>query len=317
MASAAHRVRVKLASGPSALAMVASRSVRRSSDILTGSERLLPAFLIVGAQRCGTTSLYQALSRHPAVIRSPLHREVHYFDNHYDRGLAWYRSHFPTRSRAERVRRTTGMDAVTFESSPFYLFHPLAIARIAEDLPDARLIVMVRDPIERAVSAHAHEVALGRETEPLERALELEPTRIAGEWQRMLADPTYTSVHLQHHAYVARGLYADQLDRAARFVARDQMLVIDAGDFFATPAPVYDRVLAFLGLEFTGYPTFARHNARATTTMPEHLRATLTERFEESDQRLAEWLGAVPSWRRGSSAIYPPLPSVHLDGAER
>jgi hypothetical protein len=257
---------------------------------ITAPMRTLPGFLIVGAQRCGTTSMYRALSEHPVVRKAVLHKGVHYFDMNYERGLSWYRAHFPL------VR--TGR--LAFESSPYYMFHPLAAARIAADLPEVKLIVLVRDPVERAYSAYAHERARGFETEPFERAIELEAQRLAGEAERIAAEPGYLSHSHQHHAYRARGQYAEQLSRLERLFGRDQIHVVDSGDFFATPEPVYDRALDFLGLARTarGYPAFERHNARARTPIPETLRAKLDEHFTPFDERLARWLGRVPSWRR-------------------
>ena len=99
------------------------------------------------------------------------------------------------------------------------MFHPLAADRIAADLPGVRLLVLVRDPVERAYSAHAHERARGFETEPFERALELEPARLAGEAERIAAEPGYLSASHQHHAYRARGRYVEQL-RAAGAAGR-------------------------------------------------------------------------------------------------
>jgi len=258
---------------------------------LTSPARMLPGFLIVGAQRCGTTSMYRALSQHPDVRKAVLHKGVHYFDMNYDRGLSWYRAHFPMRAAA----------AVTFESSPYYLFHPLAADRISHDLPGVKLLVLVRDPAERAYSAHAHELARGFETEPFERALDLEAERLRGEAERMLADPGYLSHSHQHHAYLARGRYAEQLDRLERIFGADRVHVVDSGDFFTRPEPVYDAVLAFLGLPARGYPAFERHNARQRSPMAAELRSRLGAYFEPSDQRLVSWLGRAPSWRRPSS----------------
>src|SRR5215469_7371422 len=101
-------------------------------------------------------------------------------------------------------RRVTGAEPLTFESSPYYMFHPLAPARIAADLPGVKLLVLVRDPVERACSAHAHELARGYESEPFERALELEDERLSGEAERIMAHPGYLSPSHQHHAYRAR-----------------------------------------------------------------------------------------------------------------
>jgi len=178
------------------------------------------------------------------------------------------------------------------------MFHPLAAERIAHDLPDTKLIVLLRDPVERAISAFTHETARGFETESFERALELEPARIAGERDKMLADPGYDSAHLQHNAYLTRGQYIEQLERLEGLVGRERLHVVDSHDFFTNPAPVYAAVCAFLGLpEFDG-AVFDQHNARPRSPMPGDLAARLDEHFRPYDERLAQWWGQVPGWRR-------------------
>jgi Sulfotransferase domain len=276
----------------------AVHAVTVTAGRLTGRARMLPGFLIVGGQRCGTTSMYRTLSQHPALLKAVLHKGVHYFDLNYGQSLNWYRAHFPLLARAALVRSRTGVAPLTFESSPYYIFHPLAGQRIASDLPGVKLLVLVRDPVERAYSAHAHELARGHESEPFERALELEPGRIDGEAARISADPSYHSHSLQHQAYLTRGQYADQLDALEKIFGADRIHAVDSGDFFTRPEPVYDAVLDFLGLPHLGYPVFERHNARPRSAMPEALRAQLSERFRPFDERLERWLGAVPSWRR-------------------
>jgi hypothetical protein len=259
---------------------------------------MLPAVLIVGAQRCGTTSMYRTLSQHPAVLKAVLHKGVHYFDMNYDRGMGWYRAHFPLRVSARRAARAAGDPALTFESSPYYMFHPCAADRIARDLPDVKLLVLVRDPVERAYSAYAHELARGFETESFERALELEDERLRGEVERMARDPAYLSHAHQHQAYRARGRYCEQLGRLERIFGADRIHVVDSGDFFTKPEPEYDAVLDFLGLRGHGYPEFERHNARPRAAMSPALRTELASYFEPYDQLLTRWLGRVPSWRR-------------------
>jgi len=265
----------------------------------TSRARILPGFLIVGAQRCGTTSMSRTLDEHPAVFSAVLHEEVHFFDVSYRRGLSWYRSHFPLLAAARRAARAAGVEPVSFESSPYYMFHPLAAERIAKDLPGVRLLVLLRDPVERAYSGHAHEVAHGFETEPFEAALDVESARLEGEAKRIAMDPDYFSYSHQHHSYVARGQYVEQLERLERQFGRDRLHVVDSGDFFADPEAVYDGVLAFLGLPNRGYPAFKRRNARPRSPMSETVRAALAEHYRPYDERLAAWLGHEPSWRRG------------------
>ena len=264
----------------------------------TNHARMLPGVLIVGAQRCGTTSMFRTLSQHPAVLKAVLHKGVHYFDMNYDRGICWYRAHFPLRARARRAARAAGDPALTFESSPYYMFHPCAADRIARDLPGVKLLVLVRDPVERAYSAYAHELARGFETETFERALELEPERLRGEAERIARNPAYLSHAHQHQAYRARGQYSEQLERLERTFGSERIHVVDSGDFFTKPEPEYDAVLDFLGLRNHGYPEFEQHNARPRAQMSPVLRAELSTYFEPFDQRLTRWLGKVPSWRR-------------------
>ncbi|RCG31279.1 sulfotransferase [Sphaerisporangium album] len=277
-----------------------AHAVSHTAGRLTVGGRLLPCFLIVGAQRCGTTSLYRALAQHPLVLKPVLRKGVHYFDIAYEKGLSWYRAHFPLKTTAYRLERRYGTRPLAFESSPYYLFHPLSPYRMARDLPGAKMIVLVRDPVERAYSAHAHELARGFETEPsFERAVELEPARLEGEIERLCAEPYARSTAHRHHAYVTRGQYAEQLARLESVMGRRRILVIDSGRFFTTPEPVYDQVLEFLGLPRLGDPVFERHNARPRpTTMPHSLRRTLSDHFLPWDHKLRDWLGDTPSWRR-------------------
>jgi len=273
----------------------------RSYGRLTAPARMLPSFLICGGQRCGTTSLYRALAAHPAVLKAVLHKGVHYFDTGYHRGAAWYRGHFPLTRTAARVERETGVPAQTFESSPYYMYHPRAAVRIARDLPEVKIIVLVRDPVERAYSQHTHEVARGFESElSFARALALEPQRLRGQEERLRRDPGYYSFAHQHHAYRARGEYARYLDRLAMLFGHDRIHVVESERFFADPGPVYDEVLTFLGLPAlsTGHPEFARHNARPRRApLNPVLREELTAHFAPYDESLAHWLGQPPGWR--------------------
>jgi hypothetical protein len=265
---------------------------------MTAEGRMRPGFLIVGAQRCGTTSLFKTLSQHPAVLPAVFHKGVHYFDSAMDRPMSWYIGHFPTQRRAIAVERRIGVKPVTGESSPFYMFHPLAPDRIADALPDVKLLVLLRDPVERAYSAHAHESARRFEIEPFERALELEPARLVGERERMLVDPGYVSHHFQHNAYVTRGQYIEQLLQLEDVFGRERMLVIDSDEFFANGRPAFDSVCDFLGLPRRDDITFGKHNSRSRAPMSTQLRERLTAHFAPYDERLAAWWGRVPSWRR-------------------
>jgi hypothetical protein len=265
------------------------RTLTRTAGRLSSGIRMLPGFLLVGTQRGGTTSLFRALAPHPGVAQPNLHKGVHYFDVNYARGLDWYRGHFPLR-RGSRL---------AFESAGYYMHHPLAPERIAADLPGVKLLVLLRDPVERAYSAHKHELARGFETEPsFERAVALEPERLAGEVERIKVEPGYVSHSHRHHSYLDRGHYADQLQVLFDRFGRDRVHVAFAEDFFTEPEPCFDAVVDFLDLPRWRPATFERHNARPGSPLAPELHDRLTEHFAPYDERLAALLGEVPPWRR-------------------
>jgi hypothetical protein len=272
----------------------AGRTVTRALGRASAGSRLLPTFLLIGAQRAGTTSLHRALLGHPAVVGPVLHKGVHYFDVAYPRGVRWYRGHFPTSAVA---RRRAGGPPQVFESSGYYLHHPYVPDRIAAHLPDVKLVAMLRDPVERAYSAHRHELARGFETLGFEEALDREAERLAGEVER-LRDPAYVSRAHRHHSYVDRGQYAEQLARYRDRFGADRVHVVWSEDFYERPEAAYADLLDFLGVAPWQPPTFERWNARPRAPMAEATRARLEAHFAPHDAALAELLGQVPSWTR-------------------
>ena len=272
-----------------------SRRIAEEWGALTAPARMAPAFLVVGAQRSGTTTLFRVLSDHPRLVRPTISKGVAYFDVNYQRGMRWYLGHFPLRATAVRL---AGRGAKTFELSGYYSFHPLAADRIAKDLPHARVVLMVRDPVERAYSAHAHELARGFESEPFERALELEEQRLSGEVERITSDPTYRSHAHRHQAYLARGRYHEQVDRFAGAVGADRVHIVDAGRFFDEPRAELRALWNFLGVEDHQPPDgLQKWNARERMPMPDDLRRRLAAYFEPHDRLLETQMRRVPSWR--------------------
>jgi hypothetical protein len=263
----------------------------------TARLRLEPSFIMIGAQRCGTTSMFRALTAHPQLVRPLYHKGINYFDLNYYRGADWYRSHFPLAEIARRKRARYG-HPVAFEASGYYLYHPFALQRLADDLAGVKLVAMVRDPVERAFSAYKHEYARGFEWESFERALELEEERLAGEIERMRDDPTYESLSHRHHSYRHRGQYAEQFERAFALFPRERVYVIDSEAFFKQPAEEYRLLLEFLGLHPYEFRGFAQHNARPGTPMEPRTRRLLEEHYAPHDERLARLLGRPLHWSR-------------------
>jgi len=262
---------------------LAARKALFAGRRATAPLRTLPDFLIIGAQRSGTTSLFNWLTSRPDVGR-PFKKEVHYFDLNYHRGLGWYRSHFPIR----RKGRISG------ESTPYLLLHPLAPDRAARDLPETRFVVVLREPVERAISAYWHRrQRLAGRGEPidesLEEALERESEAVDVLGERVARG----EVSLEHMAYsfVRRGEYAPQLERWFAAVGRDRVLVLEAERLGADPAYA-ERVVEWLGLPPRPADPFPVLNraAREVPASPETV-ARLRDHFEPFNRRLFELLG--------------------------
>jgi hypothetical protein len=290
--------RHRLASALPQPAKTAIRAGERRVAHATSRFRLLPDYLIIGAQRSGTTSLYKYLAQHPGIGAAFLGKGAHFFDTKYSRDLDSYRAHFPTRAFKWYVQVRRGLPLVTGEGSPYYLAHPHAPYRIAETLPDAKLIVLLRDPVERAYSHYRHELARGFEDLSFEEAIEREPQRLAGELEKMRADPSYNSFSYQHHTYVTRGHYAEQLEVWYSLFAKPQILVLRSEDLFADPDTAYREVLDFLGVPPVSLPAYETFNPRPYGEMNEATRRRLVAHFAEPNSRLYELLGVDFGWSR-------------------
>jgi hypothetical protein len=203
------------------------RGLRDAYRHLTAPYRGWPSALIIGAQRSGTSSLFNYLVEHPDV-RAPVTKEVHYFDLHFSKPVRWYRGRFP-------YRRALCGGVLTLEASPYYLAHPLAPQRAARLLPEVKLIALLRNPVDRALSHYHHEVRGGRESLSFAEAIEREAERLAGEEERLASDPEYYSFSHHRYSYTTRGLYLRQLRHWVAHYPRAQLLVLQSECLFRDP----------------------------------------------------------------------------------
>jgi hypothetical protein len=258
----------------------------------------LPDALIIGAQRSGTTSLHEYVTRHPGVWSARLTKEVHFFDLHWDETPGWYRRYFPATLTRLRFRRRHGYELAAIDASPYYLFHPDVPRRAAEVCPDVRLIAVLRNPIDRALSQYKLEVRLGFEDAPtFEDALEREASRLDGEEERLLKDEHYLSFAYQHHSYAIRGHYMTQLERWLKFFPREMLLVLTSEELFSDPYPEIRRIHAFLGVPEREVGELSKlMPSRNLEEMSLKTRALLRDEFRESNQQLYSLLGRDLGW---------------------
>ena len=260
----------------------------------------LPAFLIIGAQKAGTTSLASYLAAHPSVV-SPSFKEVHFFDLNYPRGAKWYRSHFPVGARRRLRSLLRGRHLHATDATPYYMLHPRAAFRASHLIPRARIIVLLRDPVDRAYSHYHHEVRLGKESLTFEDALAAEPSRIAGEVRRLEAEPLYEGFNYQHFTYLERGIYSDQIRRWLNYFRPDQFLVLSSEQFFEDPAGEYRKVLKFLSLPSWDLPAYPAEHVGTYPPMPAAIRDRLVMYYTPHNHALRQYLNS--HWPSSGDAI--------------
>ena len=185
---------------------------------------------------------------------------------------------------------------VTGEATPYALFHPCAPHRLRVVAPDAKLIVLLRNPVDRAYSHYLLERARGDETLSFADALDAEPQRLSGEEEKLLVDATYVSEPHKHASYVSRGAYAAQLERWLPVFPRDQMLIVRSEDLFERPELTMAQVTTFLELPAAQDGSFAVHNRTSGPRLDAGIRDRLTRHFAPMNARLAQLLGWDPGW---------------------
>jgi len=273
----------------------ATKKLKEHFRLATAAMRTLPHFIIVGAQKAGTTSLYWYLLQHPQVL-GVAKKEIHFFDTEFHRGIRWYRANFPTTMEIQIRDATKGIRHLSGEASPYYMFHPHAPRRMAEVVPAARLIVLLRDPVERAYSHYNHVVKRGGEPLPFEEAVKKEQERLDGELEKMIADETYRSPNYRRFSYVSRGYYVDQLKELGKFFPRKQIMVIKSEDLFQRTQETYDQVLEFLELKPWTLKSTASKNKGSYSPGPLPLEKELRAHFQPYNKQLNEYLGVDFGW---------------------
>jgi len=242
----------------------------------------LPDFIIIGCQRGGTTSLYNHIASHPDV-ESASQKELHFFDFNFDKGLDWYKDQFPD-------------NKITGEASPYYIIHPHAPRRIAQAKPDVKIIILLRNPVDRAYSNYNFEVKIGHEKLSFEDAIKIETERLEGEVEKMTKDESYYSYAHHHFTYLERGKYADQLKNWFKYFNNDQILILKSESFFDNVQMNLKTVFEFLNLSNKSEIEKKIYNQGNYPPLELDIRKELSEYFAPYNKRLYSYLGRDFGW---------------------
>jgi len=247
-----------------------------------------PCFLIIGAAKCGTTSLYNYLVKHPHISPA-IKKEVHFFDINFSKGFEWYQTQLNCASKKDNL--------LIGEASACYLFHPLAPRRIAQSFPQVKLIILLRNPTQRAFSHYRHMVRRGIEKLNFEQAINSESQRLNGEREKMLANERYNSSNYRKHSYCTRGIYIDQIKHWMRYFPKEQFLIIKSEDLFAQPENILKQVHTFLGIPPCPLNNYPKHQYHPSPVpLDKEVRDQLTDFFRPYDKALEEFLDRKFDW---------------------
>ena len=260
---------------------------QRKYRIATAWMRRLPDFLIIGAQKSGTTTLYDWVTSHPRIGAASL-KEINYFSRFWGSGNMWYRSHFPI--------TWSQHDALTGEASPSYLLYEASARRAITVLPAVKLIAILRNPVDRAYSSYHYSVRRGGESLSFEEALRIEDKRAATALDKVSRYENIIPYDVRSQEYLARGRYAEQLERWFTYYNQDRFLILDATDLRRDPQKTLDLVFDFLGVEKFRLEMPRNLNVGRYDPMKSDIRRYLVEYYKPHNQKLYTLLGRSFDW---------------------
>jgi hypothetical protein len=276
---------------------------RRLRNMIHGTRKaiapyvgVLPDFIIVGAQKCGTTSLFEYIAQHPNVYE-PSTKEIGYFDRYYnEKNIRWYRAQFPSIIRKSYARHIRKQPFITGEASTGYILNPHSLKRISQILPRAKIILLLRNPVDRAFSHYQHSVRDGVETLSFAAALDMEEERIGGKWLKTLEDGKYYDLEIAFHAYLLTGVYVEQVKILMRLFPKERVLILKNEDLLSNPADILNVALQFLGLPPMELKHAVKHNEGKYSAMDASVRERLVKYYRGYNRQLNELCGRDFGW---------------------
>ncbi|MFN8323586.1 MAG: sulfotransferase [Chitinophagales bacterium] len=272
--------------------------VKKTGNFLriTSAHRIYPAFFIAGVQKGGTTSLCKYLEQHPQII-SPQRKDVYFFNNelNYAKGVEWYKSHFAHRLYKLWYDKVNGVDSITFDGTPNYFDAPEAPEKLYSDFPNAKVILLLRNPIDRAYSNYQMACRFGFEKLSFERALELEDKRLEEE-SKYVADCPYHSYVYQRLTYRKRGVYIRYI-KSWMNLFKDNLLVLKSEQLFLQPEITFKLITNFLNLHGSYEIRFDIFNKGSyEAKMKSSTRKILSDFYKPYNEELYDFLNVNYEW---------------------
>lgn len=263
--------------------------------LATSPIRTLPDFIIIGTQRGGTTSLYNYMLTHPNILPS-FKKEVHFFDNNFHRGKRWYKAFFPISFIKKIKKFLQKRDFITGEASPDYIFNPYAAERTNSLLPNVKIIVLLRNPVNRAYSHYYMNVTNGYETLSFEEVIDKAQKICMVDIERLMSSKIKNILFYPRYSYLSRGIYIEQIKKWQEYFPKDQILILESEDFFKNTQAALIEVFDFLNLPRYKIKDNRVYHLQNNPKMNETTRKFLIEYFKPYNKQLYEHFGRKFNW---------------------
>ena len=266
--------------------------IKRNTAGITGPFRVLPDFIIIGSMKCGTTSLYYDICEHPCVSAAA-YDEIGFFDSNFHLGLNWYRSMFPTKGQIEDIKHKEGV-AITGEDTPFYFWNPIAAKRIQKLLPNTKLIIILRNPIDRAYSEY-QDLASNKSNFPsFETVIENEMNSQRNNTD-IITEENF-EVFNQKNSYLLKGIYVDQLKIWTSLFPKEQIFILSTENLNSDPISALGSVFQYLNLPDYKIKNPQHQKQKKYSPMKTETRNELIEFFKPHNERLFKMINKKFDW---------------------
>ena len=262
--------------------------IQRNVYGITSFIRVLPDFFVVGVVRSGTTSLYHYLDQHPCIMKSA-YDELGFFDSNFDLGWNWYKSLFPTIMQKKKIEKSNGK-FLTFDDTPFYVYNSTVVKRIKKNFPDTKIIIIFRNPIDRAYSNYFLGVNGGKEKREFDDLIEEEIRLINSRNKQVFFDETLSET------YLGRGLYAEQLKVWFNEFPKDSVKIIKSEEFAEKTQDVMEDIFQFLDLPKHKILNIEKKNVAKYPPMKKETRKKLEDFFHPHNKELYDLVGKNFGW---------------------
>jgi len=265
---------------------------------VTNSNRLLPNFIIIGFQKCGTTTLFDNLIKSPNIGMSSK-KEVHFFDFSYWRGISWYRAQFPLKITKLNFEEKNKEPYLVVDASPLYIFHPQVPQRVKKVLPNAKLIVIMRNPVDMAYSHYQHYKRRNLEKMSFEEVIDDDERRFETIMKRFQNDEIRDyNVKKIAFPYISMAIYVKYIKNWLNVFPKNQFLFLQTEELNQNIEMEFRKIYDFIEIPSFNFKYVGKSNVGNYQPMKSSTRERLLKFYKPFNQELENILETKFQWEK-------------------